>query len=337
MKHSWQVTLLFVLFFLVSHILGLFLIGNSVSFSTDAKGVSIISFKDTFVGEHPVMSDLESIIYLVVGITIGTLVLLFFAKKKKTSWWRIWFLIASWLAMTVSIQALFNSSTILLSVLAAFLALWKVYKPNVVIHNFTEVLIYTGITLIFVPMFSVLSMFIVLILISIYDAYAVWKSKHMVTLATFTRDANLFPGFAVKYSLDDSKERNKKTEESTQFTAGRTQLADNSSQFTASRTRQTAHSSWSADNRRLSNSRVGILGGGDVVFPLLFSGVSLIGLLKKGVSFEGAFSFALVISFCATLSLFLLFYFSKKDRFYPAMPFLTAGTFFGYFLALILF
>ncbi|PIN80969.1 hypothetical protein COV13_02685, partial [Candidatus Woesearchaeota archaeon CG10_big_fil_rev_8_21_14_0_10_32_9] len=267
MKHSWQVTLIFVLFFLVSHVLGLYLIGNSVSFSTDETGVNVISFKDTFVGERPVMSDLESIIYLAVGVTIGTLVLLFFAKKKKTSWWRIWFLIASWLAMTVSIQALFNSSTIFLSLLAAFLALWKVYKPNVVIHNFTEVLIYTGITLIFVPMFSVLSMFIVLILISIYDAYAVWKSKHMVTLATFTRDANLFPGFAVKYSVDDSEERNKKEKRSVQFTAKSSQLAANSSQRT--------------DNREGSNSRVGILGGGDVVFPLLFSGVILISLLKK--------------------------------------------------------
>jgi len=315
--------LIFVLFFLVSHVLGLYLIGNSVSFSTDETGVNVISFKDTFVGERPVMSDLESIIYLAVGVTIGTLVLLFFAKKKKTSWWRIWFLIASWLAMTVSIQALFNSSTIFLSLLAAFLALWKVYKPNVVIHNFTEVLIYTGITLIFVPMFSVLSMFIVLILISIYDAYAVWKSKHMVTLATFTRDANLFPGFAVKYSVDDSEERNKKEKRSVQFTAKSSQLAANSSQRT--------------DNREGSNSRVGILGGGDVVFPLLFSGVILISLLKKGMSFNEAFSFSLVVSFCAALSLFLLFYFGKKDRFYPAMPFLSVGAFFGYFLALVLF
>lgn len=316
MKHSWQVTLLFVLFFLISHVLGLYMIGNSASFSTDATGANIISFKDTFIGERPVMSDLESIIYLVVGITIGTLVLLFFAKKKKTSWWRVWFLIASWLSITVSIQALFNSDSVWLSILASGLALWKIYKPNVIIHNLTEVLIYTGITLIFVPVFSVLSMFIVLILISIYDAYAVWKSKHMVTLATFTRDANLFPGFAVKYSLDDSKEMNKKLEDRIQFTAGRTQRADKGS---------------------LSNSRIGILGGGDVVFPLLFSGVVLISLLKKGVSFSGAFSFALVISFCAALSLFLLFYFGKKDRFYPAMPFLSVGTLFGYFLALILF
>jgi len=292
------------------------MIGNSASFSTDATGANIISFKDTFIGERPVMSDLESIIYLVVGITIGTLVLLFFAKKKKTSWWRVWFLIASWLSITVSIQALFNSDSVWLSILASGLALWKIYKPNVIIHNLTEVLIYTGITLIFVPVFSVLSMFIVLILISIYDAYAVWKSKHMVTLATFTRDANLFPGFAVKYSLDDSKEMNKKLEDRIQFTAGRTQRADKGS---------------------LSNSRIGILGGGDVVFPLLFSGVVLISLLKKGVSFSGAFSFALVISFCAALSLFLLFYFGKKDRFYPAMPFLSVGTLFGYFLALILF
>ena len=305
MKHSWKITLFFVALFLVSHVLGLFLLSNSVSFSIDDSGQKVIAFKDTFVGERPVMSDLESIIYLAVGVAIGTLVLLFFAKKKKQNWWRIWFLVAAWMTITVSLQALFGSDSFWLSALAAILALWKVYKPNMIVHNLTEIFVYTGIVLIFVPMFSVLSMFIVLILVSIYDAYAVWKSKHMITLAKFTRDSNLFPGFTLRNKQEDVEK-----------------IAIKASSVVSSNT---------------SKGKVGILGGGDVVFPLLFSGAIFVNLLKKGMSLNVAFLFALIVSLFAALGLFLLFYFSKKDKFYPAMPFLSAGAFIGYFVALVLF
>ena len=45
---------------------------------------------------------------------------------------------------------------------------------------------------------------------------------------------------------------------------------------------------------------------------------------------------ALVIPACAAIALFLLLYFGKKDRFYPAMPFITAGCLAGYGLTFLL-
>ncbi len=63
-----------------------------------------------------------------------------------------------------------------------------------------------------------------------------------------------------------------------------------------------------------------ILGGGDIGFPLLFTGV-----VMKSFGFQ-----ALIISFFVTLSLLFLFYIADKKKFYPAMPFLTAGCFLGY-------
>lgn len=63
-----------------------------------------------------------------------------------------------------------------------------------------------------------------------------------------------------------------------------------------------------------------ILGGGDIGFPLLFAGV-----VMKSFGFK-----ALIISFFATLSLLFLFWMSEKKKFYPAMPFLSAGCFLGY-------
>ena len=63
-----------------------------------------------------------------------------------------------------------------------------------------------------------------------------------------------------------------------------------------------------------------ILGGGDIGFPLLFAGVAM-----KVFGFK-----ALIVSGFATLSLLFLFWMSEKKKFYPAMPFLTAGCFLGY-------
>ena len=53
---------------------------------------------------------------------------------------------------------------------------------------------------IFAPVFSVLSVSILLVLISIYDAYAVWKSKHMITLAKSQAKANVFAGLMIPYT-----------------------------------------------------------------------------------------------------------------------------------------
>ena len=59
-----------------------------------------------------------------------------------------------------------------------------------------------------------------------------------------------------------------------------------------------------------------ILGGGDVVFPILLAGVVLrtLGLWQ-----------AVLISVGATVALAYLFYRSEKGKFYPAMPFISAG------------
>ena len=63
---------------------------------------------------------------------------------------------------------------------------------------------------------------------------------------------------------------------------------------------------------------IAILGGGDIVFPIILAGVVLRTL--------GLFD-AIIISIGATLALAYLFYTSEKGKFYPAMPFISAGCF----------
>ena len=47
-------------------------------------------------------------------------------------------------------------------------------------------------------------------------------------------------------------------------------------------------------------------------------------------------TYALIITLFVSLSLFLLFMASKKGKFYPGMPFLSAGCFLGYLIVLLL-
>ena len=76
------------------------------------------------------------------------------------------------------------------------------------------------------------------------------------------------------------------------------------------------------------NGKTAILGGGDIGFTLLFSGV----ILK-----ESGIVAAVIVSSIAALSLFGLLVYSKKNKFYPAMPPLTIGCFIGLLIVKLLF
>ncbi len=70
-----------------------------------------------------------------------------------------------------------------------------------------------------------------------------------------------------------------------------------------------------------------ILGGGDVVFPIIAAGVMLktLGLLSS-----------IFVIIGATLGLSYLMFFAEKKKFYPAMPFITAGIFAGIILSYLI-
>ena len=77
------------------------------------------------------------------------------------------------------------------------------------------------------------------------------------------------------------------------------------------------------ENSKVSRVKVSeaMLGGGDIGFPLLFSGVILktLGLNQ-----------ALIVSLCSALALLFLFIIAEKKKFYPAMPILSLGCLIGY-------
>ncbi len=240
-----------------------------------------------------IVRDLVNMFYVLILLLI---------KYALNLLWKTWFFLATTLCLAFAFYAFMRGlpyADVLVTVLAAGLALWKVWKPNVLIHNITELFIYGGLAAIFFPHITIWAALALLALISAYDMYAVWKSKHMVTLANFQKDNEMFAGLSIPYAWPA-----KKTAKATSHAA--------------------KHVTSKTTGRQESKSAV--LGGGDMGFPLLFTAAVL---TSKG------FLVAAIIPPFAALGLFVLLMLAKNDRFYPAMPFISAGCVLGWLVTLL--
>lgn len=315
MKHNLTITLMLLSFFFLAQVTGLWLINKDSAVAVDAEGNIVVSHGDTSLGDRPQTEGFGSFLYLVIGIAIGTILVLILVKFKQANIWKYWFFFAVWMALSLSIgvltkdKILFNYDVAMLIALA--LAIWKVWKPNIIIHNVTEVLVYSGIAVLLVPIFDVFWAVMLLIAISIYDVYAVWKSKHMVKMAKFQTKSNVFAGLMIPYKIKDTK------------------IQKSSINGKVSKKLDTSTIS-------KSGSKTAILGGGDVVFPLILTGAVMEGLLREGLTKSQAFMQSSIMILTTTIALALLFFFAKKDRFYPAMPFVTAGCLIGWVIVLLI-
>lgn len=228
---------------------------------------------------------------IITSLIVAVLLIFFLMKFKAELFLRLWFLFVITLALGITFNAFLKPlpySSIIALAIALPLSLIKVFNRNTLVHNLTEVLIYPGIAAIFVPLLNIWSIVIIFIIISIYDVYAVWHSGFMQQMAKYQiKTLKVFSGFFIPYLGKKEKEMLEK-----------------------------------AKNKKGKKIKikvnVAILGGGDVVFPIMFAGVVLwaFGLWA-----------ALLISLGATTALALLFIFSQKGKFYPAMPFISAGCF----------
>jgi presenilin-like A22 family membrane protease len=278
MKHNWKITLILLAFFLVAQFIGIAGMYNYIDTEKSQQEGKTI-FKDLPTGERPQMDEKYSFIPITLAVLIGTIFLLLLIKYNLSWVWKIWFLLAVFLALTISFSAFINTKIALF--LALTFSIWKIFRPNFYVHNLTELFIYGGLAIIFAPLFNLVSVIILLIIISIYDAYAVWKSKHMITMAKSQTKAKVFAGLLIPYSLKRAKKKTK---------------------------------------TKLKKVKTAILGGGDIAFPLIFAGV----ILKEFGLWQ-----SLIIPFFAGLGLLYLLLTGDNKKFYPAMPFISAGCFLG--------
>ncbi len=236
-------------------------------------------------------SYLSSIIFaFIIAITV----FLFLTKIKAEFIIRYWFFFVVSISLLIALQTIIPAMKYLFlvsSVLALGLAFVKVFRRNIIVHNATELLVYPGVATVFVPVLNIYSIIVLLVLISAYDMWAVWHSGIMQKMAKYQiNKVKVFSGFFVPYVSKKVRLQLQKM---------------NKSQLKK------------AKNIKVN---VAILGGGDVVFPIITAGVVM---LTYGIIYS------LYVIGGAALGLLYLFIYSEKKKFYPAMPFITAGIFVG--------
>jgi presenilin-like A22 family membrane protease len=289
MKYNLKIIFTLIALFLSTQLIGLGLVYKGMNVQI-VNGTSEVSYGETSLGPRPQTYGWETFVWVIGSVTISTLLVLLIIRLGKVNWWRTLFFTSVFLTISLSLGVLL--SQVIALTLAFILAIVKIYKPNPIIHNLTEILMYSGIAILLVPLFDIEWVTILLLGISLYDVYAVFKSKHMVKMALFQAKSKTFAGISVPV---------KKTKK------GKKGIG------------------------------AAIIGGGDLAFPLIFAGVVMERLISVyNLTKEIAFMRVLIIPIITTFAILILLMKGKEGKFYPAMPFVTAGCLLGYLLVLII-
>ncbi len=302
MKHTLKITIILLAMFIATQLIGLYVVNHYAPLKyVDGEQVKVDAPDLPFGLETPEIekeSDYQIFFYSIIFAFIVAISLLFLLSKFKAEFiLKLWFFVVVLVALTISLLSvlpIFKYTFLLAIVITVPLAFMKIYGRNFLVHNITELFIYPGIAAVFVPILNLFWVIMLLILISLYDMWAVWRSGIMQKMASYQMDKlNIFGGFLVPYASKKVKETIKKIKKSV---------------------------SKSKLKKKKIKINVAILGGGDIIFPLIAAGV----MLKTMGLFS---SFFVIIG--ATTALSFLFFLSKKNIFYPAMPFITAGILLG--------
>lgn len=312
MKHAINITLILISMFFVAQLIGIFV--ANVYLPETMQVVNETTGEVTEIKEYNLPYNLDppedispqtSAFSIIIALFLAVIIMLTLMKLKAETFLRLWFLIVVILGISIAINAFIikiPSASIIALIIAIPLGIIKIFQRNIIVHNLTELLIYPGIATVFIPILNVWTVVILLILISLYDMYAVWHAGFMQKMAKYQIEKlRIFSGFFVPYLSKKERALLKKAKKSKSIA------------------------------KKLKGKKVGIsvaiLGGGDVVFPILLAGVVLgaLGVLQ-----------ALIIAVGATIALAYLFYISKKGKFYPAMPFISVGCLIALGVALLI-
>ena len=310
MKHTLKITIALAMFFFMAQVIGLLIINHYIDHTRTSETKSIEYRPLPYNLERPeVKNQSTSFIWITISILAGTFLVLLLIKFNKPLIWKFWFFASVFFTLLIAFGAFMN--IIIATALALIVALLKLYKPNVIIQNFSEIFIYGGLAAFVINIFNLFAAFMLLIIISVYDFWAVFKTRHMVKMAQFQSKSNVFAGLFIPYEIGN---RNK----------GKVPLTNPIKMQV-----KTPH------QKSEPKKSVAVLGGGDIGFTLIFAGVVMKGLMIHEQVLFG-FLKTLIIPVFATIALLVLLFRGEHNKFYPAMPILSAGCFLGYLVVLIL-
>ena len=320
MKHRLSITLIILGMFLVTQFIGLWVVNayspieETIVDPATGETRTITRIQALPYGMQPPEITEERDFYsifpsLIIAFVIAITLILILSKYKWRFLIRVWFFVvvalALGIAFTAFLKSYFSNAHLVALLIAIPFAYFKIRRPNVYVHNFTELLIYPGIAAVFVGILNIWTAILFLILISIYDIWAVWHSGVMQKMAKFQmEEVGVFGGFMIPSMSKKVRQQIKKLR--LKYKGKKIPKKIKGRKFRVS---------------------LAILGGGDVIFPIITAGV-----------FMRAFGLvpALFVTFGAFAGLLFLLSISKKKKFYPAMPFITAGIFAGMILSYLI-
>jgi len=315
MKHNIKITALLLIMFVMTQAIGmLVLYANPLQVQANINGTLQDVSNPYLEWVNPPKPETQTefigvFSQLIIAFVVAIVLLFLLIKFKIAAFLKFWFfavvsiaLFLSFIAFEKLIPITFSlkAALVIAIILSVPLAFIKIYKRNIIVHNLTELLIYPGIAVVFVPLLNLYTVIALLIAISLYDMWAVWRSGVMQKMAKYQiNNLKIFSGFFVPYLSKKVKLQLEK--------------------IRASKSKKI--------NEKKIKVNVAILGGGDIIFPIITAGVMFkaFGLLP-----------AIFVIIGATLGLTYLFFFAEKKKFYPAMPFITAGIFLGMLATLFL-
>ena len=296
MKHTIKITVFLLAMFIVTQLIGIYVVNHYIS-------------KDNQLpyGMTPPEPQKESDFYtsflpsIIIAFIIAISLLFFLTKFNAEFILKIWFFLVVIIALGITLTSFISEwkyAPLYALILAVPLAFIKIYKRNIVVHNITELFIYPGIAAVFVPILNIWTIVALLILISIYDMWAVWHSGIMQKMAKYQiNKLKIFSGFFVPYISRSVRDKIKKMSKKDLV-------------------------------KKKIKVNLAILGGGDIIFPIITAGVVLKTL---------GLGSALLVTLGATIGLASLFFYAEKKKFYPAMPFISAGIFIAMIVSYLLF
>ncbi|MEA3248094.1 MAG: presenilin family intramembrane aspartyl protease [Nanoarchaeota archaeon] len=307
MKHKLSITLILLGMFLVTQFIGLFVVNTYAPqiILDPATGETTIAQGNElpFGLETPEDEPTPNFLSLIFSFALAFAIIFTLMKYKWKMVIRLWFFVVVTLALGIALNAFLKYTTltnvsIIALAIAIPIAFIKIFKPNMLVHNATELFIYPGIAAVFVPILTPISVIALLILISIYDMWAVWKSGIMQKMAKFQMgELKIFGGFLIPSFSKKTKIQIEKIKQ--KYKNKKIPAKIKKKKFKVS---------------------LAILGGGDVIFPIITAGV-----------FMRAFGIipAIFIIFGALAGLGFLFSITEKGKSYPAMPYISVGIFLG--------
>lgn len=293
MKHKTAITALILGIFLVTQFIGLYVILSG----------GVPPFLDPSIDESGQVSHAFYFYQIISSFVLAIIIVVLITKYKLKLFMKLWFFLVITIALSISLSGIFKATLgidryIIALSFALILAILKIFRPSILIHNGTEMLIYPGIASLFVPILSPLYIIILLILISIYDIWAVWHSGLMKKMANFQmNELKIFGGLLIPYMSKETKNKIKLLKQKYKNKIPTKEIKKNKIEISSA-----------------------ILGGGDIVFPIITAGVFM---LYYGLAP------AISVIFGAFAGLAYLLTFSEKKKMYPAMPYITTGIFLG--------